>query len=122
MSPRGVHLRLVCPGGFKFGVSAPWPMTTFYPFRPSECREPDSMFAIWRTEKHLGGQPHLISGAIRHPAPLSGGPHQVKPINEDVTSSTLSRLEMLLSDCGMRFQFSPLRQHASFQESPQLDQ
>ncbi len=86
------HLRTVCPGGFQFGVSALWPMTTFYPFQLSWCRKPDSMFAMRRTEKHLGGQPHLISGAIRHPAPFSGGPHQVKPNDEDVTSSMPSRL------------------------------
>ena len=45
-------------------------MTTFYPFRPLCCREPDSMFAMWRTEKHLGGQPHLIGGATCDTRPL----------------------------------------------------
>lgn len=45
------------------------PTTTFYPFRHPRCREPDSMFARRRTEKRLGGQPHLISGACnRHQA------------------------------------------------------
>ncbi len=38
------------------------------------------MFAVRRTEKHLGGQPHLIGGAIRHPTLITGGPHQVRPM------------------------------------------
>ena len=69
----------------------------------SSCRRrPDSVFAMRRTEKHLGGQPHLISGAIQHPAPITGGPHQVKPSDEDVTNPMLSFLWTLLSDCGIR--------------------
>ncbi len=103
--PRGASRR-VCPGGFKFGVSAARPMTTFYPFRPCERRQPDSMFAIWRTEEHLGGQPHLISGASRHPAPCSGGPHQVRP-KEEMMNSTLSAWKRSYRIAGCAFNSAP---------------
>ncbi len=100
----------------------PWPITNFYPFRHSKCRRPDSVYAIRRTVKHLGGPPRLIGGAIRHPAPLSGGPHQVESRAEDEPSSIPSHLEILLSNVGMQLQLGTFRDCAGFQESPQRDQ
>jgi hypothetical protein len=84
-----------------------WPITSFYPFRHSRCRRPDSVYAIRRTVKHLGGQPHLIGGVIRHPAPLSGGPHQAEQNTEDESSSTVSRLDFSYRMFGCAFSSAP---------------
>ena len=99
-----------------------WPITNFYPFRHPKCQRPDSVYAIRRTVKHLGGPPRLIGGAIRHPSPLSGDPHQVESRTEIERSSTHSHLGTLLSDIRMKLQLGAFRNRTGFQESPQRHQ
>ena len=98
-------------------------MTTFYPFRPLCCREPDSMFAMRRTEKHLGGQPHLIGGATCGTRPLC----RAARTRSDQTMATWRpqrhlTLQLYLSNRRVHLQLGSLWQDARFQKTPEGDQ